>query len=285
MAFYEERHDFDANYLFWGDGVDFTYPFHVHRCPEIFCVTEGSMAVTVEDKEYSVQEGDTVVIWSHQVHCFAAKGHCRHELCIFAPELVQRFFLTHAGEYPKSPVISAQSGSHIPHLVHLLKEEQSIYKTKGLLYLLCGEIEQHTEFLKRTRGKQESGAALLSQILAYVNENYQQDCSLDSIAEALSYEKTYLSKFFSRRIGITLAEYVLQVRLARASDLLLNSEANIIDVSTASGFNSPRTFNRNFAEQFGVTPSQYRLGKGGELRKKTGRWDKTAENAKVTDQK
>ena len=272
MAFYEERHDFDANYIFWGDGENFTYPLHVHRCPEVFFVTEGTVVVTVEKKEYALNAGDAVIIWSHQVHAFKTLGHSKHELCVFAPELTPRFFLTHSGEYPRSPMVSAEGGQHIGRIIHLLKDEHSIYTTKGLLYLLCGEIEKSVAFQKRAHSKQETGTELLSQILSFVGDNYQNDCSLDAIADALSYEKTYISKFFSRHVGITLAEYVLQLRLARAVDLLLNSEANIIDVGTASGFNSSRTFNRNFVERYGVTPSRYRASKGDELRKKVTRW-------------
>ena len=275
MAFYEDRHDFDANYLFWGDGVDFTYPLHVHRCPEIFCVTEGTVIATVEEEEYTLNAGDVAVIWSHQVHSYRTVGNSRHELCIFAPEMVPDFFVAHSGEYPESPFISAaEGGEHIPFLVRLLKKEHNLYTTKGILYILCGEMEKHVTFSKRLRGKQESVAALVSQILEWVNDHYQSDCSLDTIAEALRYEKTYLSKFFSRHIGITLSEYVLQLRLTRAGEMLLHTEDNVAEIGVACGFQSLRTFNRNFVDRYGVTPSQYRVDNGGELRKKLGRWDK-----------
>lgn len=262
MAFYEDKHDFDANYLFWGNGVDFDFPLHVHRCLEVVTVLEGELTVAVEEHEYLLRAGDSLLVWCHQVHAYRTERHSSHELCIFAPELVQRFFLTHSGDIPKDPLIHAEDASRIPQLIHTLKGEKDIFTTKGLLYLLCGELVRYVTFRKRERGRYETGAALLTQILTYVNDNYQGDCSLDSIAEALRYEKTYLSKFFSRNVGITLAEYILQLRLARASDLLLNTEENIIDVGAASGFNSSRTFNRNFLDHYGVTPSRYRAQRG-----------------------
>ncbi len=269
MAFYEDRHDFDANYLFWGDGTDFEFPMHVHRCPEVFVVTSGRIAVTVEDREYLLEAGDAALVWSHQVHSYRSVEHSTHELCIFAPELVQRFFSAHASTMPRDSVIRAAESPDLQRLVHVLKEEHNIFSVKGLLYLLCGEFERCLTFAERERGSHETGTALLTQILTYVNDHYQSDCSLDTIAEALRYEKTYLSKFFSRNVGITLAEYILQLRLARASNLLLNSSENIIDVGAASGFNSSRTFNRNFLEHYGVTPSEYRAQRGGEYRRVT----------------
>lgn len=278
MAFYEDKHDFDANYLFWGEGKDFNFPMHVHRCPEIITLLSGEMVAMVEDREYSLKAGDSLVVWCHQVHAYRTEGHSTHELCIFAPELVHRFFMMHAGELPKEALIRKEDAPRIAKLIHNLKEEQDIFTIKGLLYILCGELERNLVFHKRNKGRQETSSALLTQILAYVNDNYQSDCSLDTVASAMRYEKTYLSKFFSRNVGITLAEYVLQLRLARASDLLLNTEENIIDVGAASGFNSSRTFNRNFMEHYGVTPSCYRAQRGSEIRKTTGRWVKAPNN-------
>ena len=273
MAFYEDRHDFDANYVFWGDGTDFSFPMHVHRCPEVFVVTSGSISVIVEDREYLLGEGDSVLIWSHQVHSYRTDAKSTHELCIFAPELVQRFFTVHASTIPQTPVMRATDAPHVRKLIDALKVERDIFAVKGLLYLLCGEFERCLTFCERERGRHETGTALLTQILSYVNDNYQGDCSLDSIADALRYEKTYISKFFSRNVGITLAEYILQLRLARACNLLLNTDENIIDVGAASGFNSSRTFNRNFLEHYGVTPSRYRAQKGGTITRVTGNFD------------
>ena len=266
MPFYEDKHDFNANYLFWGDGTDFDFPLHVHRCLEVVTALEGALTAIVEDREYLLGAGDSLLVWCHQVHAYRTDRHSSHELCIFAPELIQRFFLAHSGEVPRDPLIRAEDAPELPRLIHRLKEKKDIFTTKGLLYLLCGEIERCVTFRKREKGRYETGAALLTQILTYVNDNYQGDCSLDSIADALRYEKTYLSKFFSRNVGITLAEYILRLRLARASDLLLNTEENIIDVGAASGFNSSRTFNRNFLDRYGVTPSRYRAQRGASSR-------------------
>lgn len=268
MAFYEEQHDFDPNYLFWGDGENFTYSLHVHRCPEIFCVIEGSVAARVGDKEYLLHEGDAILIWGNSLHSFFTGEHSKHELCVFAPELAGRFFRSHVGEYPTSPVILAEESPLLPRLIHELKSVSDIFAAKGILYLLCSEFDRLLTFRRMSREKQDSSSALLSNILHYVNENYQNDCSLDSIAAGLCYEKTYLSKFFSRNIGITLAEYVLQLRLAKAKTLLLETDTNIIDVAAASGFTSPRTFNRNFAERYGVTPTQFRAGKQNDLHRR-----------------
>ena len=229
------------------------------------------MFARVGGQVYQLKAGDSLLIWMHQAHSYYTEGHSKHQLCVFAPELVQRFFVAYTGYQPTTPLIPAESGTLIQWLMAQLKDEKNRFSCVGILYVLCGEIEKYATLEPQQKKEREVGADLLAQMLTYINDNYQNDCSLDTISRALRYEKTYLSKFFSRHIGITLSEYVLQLRLAHAGQLLLNGDTSVIEVGEASGFNSLRTFNRNFIDYYGMTPSQYRIEKGGTLRKKKGR--------------
>ena len=268
MAFYEQKHGFDADYYMVGSDTDFSFPQHVHRCLEIVCVEEGSMVITVEEKEWPLSAGDCILIWSAQVHSFRSEGHSSHTLCVFSPELVRRFFTQHSGQLPLCPVIRGEDASLCRQLIARLKEEKSILAVKGILYLVVGEIERHVTFHKRARGRHEERSVLMSQMLAYMNENFTGDCSIGHMAEELCYEKAYLSKVFSKTIGISPAEYVLQLRLSRACELLRSTPDSVINVGIASGFNSPRTFNRNFMERYGVTPTQFRAIYAGTVSRK-----------------
>ncbi len=265
MALYENKSDFDANYVQWDQGRDYSFPLHVHRCPEILVVTSGAMVVATEDAKYLLREGDTAIIWAHQAHSYRTEEHSTHERCVFAPELVQRFFSLHASHIPEEAMIPSKNSVAIRHFVSALRDEKNIFAVKGLLYMICAELEKCVPFRERGRGRRGSGESLLLQILTYVNEHYQGDCTLDTVAEALRYDRTYISKFFSRRVGTTLAEHVLQLRLALACELLCNTEETIISIGEVSGFNSSRTFNRNFKERYGVTPSEYRAGERREV--------------------
>ena len=268
MAFYEQKHGFDADYYIVGSATDFSFPQHVHRCLELVCVEEGRMVVTVEEKEWILTAGDCILIWSAQVHGFRSEGHSSHTLCVFSPELVRRFFTQHSGQLPLCPVIRGEDASLCHQLIARLKEENNILAVKGILYLVAGEIERYVTFHKRARGRHEERSVLMSQMLAYMNEHFMGECSIGRMAEELCYEKGYLSKVFSKTIGISPAEYVLQLRLSRARELLRSTPDSVINVGIASGFNSPRTFNRNFMERYGVTPTQFRAIYAGTVSRK-----------------
>ena len=100
--------------------------------------------------------------------------------------------------------------------------------------------------------------ALLREILAFVQENFKDECTLASIARAVKYDMTYLSKFFTTNVGVSFTSYVTQVRIAHASYLLLNTDRSVIDISHECGNWSLRSFNRNFLALRGCTPVEYR---------------------------
>lgn len=258
MAFYEQKHGFDADYYTVEEGRDFSFPGHVHRCLEFVAVEEGQMAITIGGTEWVLSAGDCILVWSTQVHSLRTEGSSRHKLCIFSPELVRRFFVLHADQLPLCPVIRGEDAQRCRWMISLLQDCTDLFHAKGILYVLAGEMERYITFRKRDRGRHEDGAVLTSQMLAYMNEHFTGDCSMSRMAEELCYEKTYLSRFFSKSVGIAPSEYVLQLRLSRACELLVSTEDTVINVGIASGFNSLRTFNRNFLARYGVSPSQYR---------------------------
>ena len=265
MAFYEQKHGFDADYYTVEENQDFSFPKHVHRCLELVTVDEGQMVITIEDKDWTLSAGDCILIWSAQVHSLRTEGHSHHRLCIFSPELVRRFFALHEGQLPLCPVIRGKDAQLCRQMISHLQEEGDIFHVKGILYVLAGELERCITFHKRAHGRHEDGSVLMSQMLAYMNEHFTGDCTISHMAAELCYEKSYLSKFFSKTVGISPAEYLLQLRLSKACELLVSTKDNVITVGTASGFNSLRTFNRNFMERYGMTPTEFRASHAGKL--------------------
>ena len=88
--------------------------------------------------------------------------------------------------------------------------------------------------------------------------NYCEDVSLDAISEATGYNKKYLSTSFKRDFSISINDYLMLLRIQKAAELLLFSEANVTSLYKEVGFNNNNNFNRVFKKIVGVPPSQYR---------------------------
>lgn len=92
----------------------------------------------------------------------------------------------------------------------------------------------------------------------YINANYSYSISPKNIAEKFYVNPSYASRCFSEKHGITLTEYISQVRIAKAMLLLKISTTPISNIALNVGYTDLNYFSRLFKKRVGLTPTQYR---------------------------
>ena len=256
--FYELRHDVGADYFAVEEARDFSFAMHMHRCYEIILVREGSMAVKVEREVYEASAGDMVLIKPNRVHSLETVGHSRHKLCIFSPELIAAVSPL-LKKHPLTSPVLREVGSPYRDLFEAIDESASVGGIKGFLYCLCDL------FCKQLDLSREEGSSgkdhLIRDTLRYVEENVHAPCPLSVIAEALGYSESYLSRVFNEVVGMPLSSYVRHVKINRACYLLKNTRLSVTDIVSQCGYATVATFNHNFREQMGCSPTEYRKQK------------------------
>lgn len=115
------------------------------------------------------------------------------------------------------------------------------------------------EFAQLSRGLDE---ARLRRVLEYIRENVAEELSLDDLANVACLSVFHFCRAFKSSTSSTPFEYVSNVRIQVAKDLLLNRQNSIDDVAHAVGFASGASFSRAFKKIVGCSPSQYRSGNG-----------------------
>lgn len=95
--------------------------------------------------------------------------------------------------------------------------------------------------------------------LKYINENYDQNINLDSLAYFVNLDKSYLVRLFKSKYGSTPIEYLIDYRLYQARTFLLNTDMTVTEISERCGFNSSSYFISQYKKKFGCTPSESRL--------------------------
>lgn len=90
----------------------------------------------------------------------------------------------------------------------------------------------------------------------YIDNHFCEDISLQSVADAVALSPVYLSRYFKKNIGENFSDYILKLRMEKASKLLMNNKS-VADVSTACGFNNSGYFARVFKNYFNCTPKEY----------------------------
>ncbi len=250
---YEFQNSMSSEHIKLEDGYDFSFPLHMHGNFELFTVTEGEMTVTVDKKVYTLKKDDALLIFPNQAHEISTVKHSCHFLCIFSPMLVQAYSKIFSSKLPTDNKFRLD-GFYVKQLQKMRDTEMSIMQIKGLLYTICGEFDAGADYTLRENEVEQ----LTSQIFRYVEDNYSKNCSLAALSSEVSYNYVYLSKYFKKHTGIAFTDYVNRYRINEACYILQNTDQTILKIAYDCGFDSLRSFNRNFKSVMGMTPSEYR---------------------------
>ena len=108
--------------------------------------------------------------------------------------------------------------------------------------------------------KESHNTALTDQVLRYIRENHARyDFTVASMAGALEVSQSYLSRFFRDQTGMTVTEYVTNVRMEQARTLLRKSDTTIHAVGLQVGYFDTSSFIRRFKAHTGITPGEFRV--------------------------
>ncbi len=98
-----------------------------------------------------------------------------------------------------------------------------------------------------------------TKMLRCIEENYSRsDLTFEEVAAAGGIGKTYVSKVFRSRLGMSYIEYLTMVRMERAAVLLRTTDASVKDIAGAVGYESVSSFRRCFKDKFGMNAADYR---------------------------
>ncbi len=251
-----ERNDFECNVV---DEVgDF---LHLHNEIELLYIYKGKMKVVCNFQEYTVGENEFVIIFPNTLHSVKKLEKVEYLLSIFSKDV-----------FPSMSSIWACKSVVGPPIIHLqdLHEEvgfslKQIYNRKDIQVKCNITIAYLTIILDNILNAIElkpfysdKNMEWLYRVIKYLNENYHHTIRLEEISRELGISKYHLSRNFNERIGCSISEYVNQLRVGQAKNMLKNTDLQIIDIAMECGFESLSTFFRVFKSLNIGTPNQYR---------------------------
>lgn len=99
---------------------------------------------------------------------------------------------------------------------------------------------------------------VVNQVKKYIVEHLDGDTSLYNLAEQVHFSQEYLLQIFKKKEGITILQYINDLKLAAAKQLLTDSELQVREIADRLGFASQGYFGRFFRNKTGLTPNAYR---------------------------
>lgn len=235
-------------------------PPHLHEAIEMIYVTDGTLELGVERELYHMNEGDFAIVFPNVIHHYQVFGmEMNKAIYLCAESTMFPTYLSDLQKYtPQYPVI--ESSLLHPDVVNAMKVLANMEKNNPILVRAYVQVIMAHVFSKMQMVPRESIGRndMIYEVVEYVAKNFREDISLDKMAYDLGVNKYVLSRMFAKTFHCNFNKYVNGVRLAHASALLESTQEAITNICLECGFESQRTFNRVFKEQYKLTPREYR---------------------------
>ena len=241
---------------------------HLHSQAELIAVLEGELHLAIDHREYTLQAGCAAIIFPNQLHSLKTVGDSRSLLCIFDSDCCHSYQKYFQKCNPKNSLvdssrISVHGRTAIDGLLLLTEAFQKgapipddvLSLSEGYLTLLLADLFPHLSL----EPKNMSADLVLEQrLLMYIDANYTENLSLETLSREFGVSRFSLSRLFSDKFHTTFPSYVNSKRLEYARDMLVSTNDSITKIALDAGFGSSRTFFREFQQAFHTTPKEYR---------------------------
>lgn len=112
-----------------------------------------------------------------------------------------------------------------------------------------------------TAGGGDKTNALMARVQKYLQHNYMlRDLSLDSVSAIVGINASYFSSLFKRSMGVNFVDYLTDLRVQAAKELLMDPLRSSAEVAGLVGYENANYFTRTFKKKTGMTPTEFRRG-------------------------
>lgn len=240
------------------------YPAHWHIDAEILVVTAGTVNVGYNFDTYTLNTGDFMLIPGGNIHYFNTSDNGRALLLLLNTETV--ISREEVGGFSIPLIVKNIDLPLFKDVYKRIYDEvinaDTAYKTmiKSYLGLLSGWILRNRTENNIVKSKQIKKRLLddSQKLFKYIEDNYDKKITLDFGAKIMHFEKNYFCRYFKSLTGTTFSKYVNIIRCQVAQNMLRITDLTVNEIASKCGFETFRTFNREFKSITGVTAMQYR---------------------------
>lgn len=243
-------------------------PIHWHDHYEIEYIVSGSGKQILNGIEYQLSAGRIHFLTPTDFHEIIVDKKLEIIKFNFREENVDSFILsTLIGLCGNTSLnFSGEEKTSIEALIDVSLNHAEIYKDsayfshimKKLLECILLDIIEHLGKAEQHFENSLSGSNI-QKVLLYIHKHFKEQLELGAVADVVHYSPQHLSKLFHRIMGITFKEYITNLRMNYASQLLLNTELEIVEISMEAGFGTRQNFTKEFKRFYLCSPSEYRI--------------------------
>ncbi|MFP3125973.1 AraC family transcriptional regulator [Ectobacillus funiculus] len=253
--------------------------YHFHNVYEIYlAITEGA-EMWIGNERYIISPNDLLLLSSsdqHRVIVNDRKGFERYIL-YFNPLYIQTFNTYHTTLLECFGINDSKrthclklSTEETQKLISLysrlsdIKDDNDSYAWEIKQKILLSEIliiinEIYIEGMRKRKSEKITSTAhqSLISIMEYIGVNYDKDLNAQQVAELFDLNRHSLNRLFKEITGISFHKYLVNTRIIKAQELLMQGDISTTQACYESGFNDYAHFIRTFSNAVGISPGKY----------------------------
>ena len=251
----------------------FEFYWHYHPEFELTYILKGKGRRMVGDSIENFAEGDLVLLGPSLPHTWVSdklkKENCRAIVIQFSAGFTEPFLSLPEMKAIKKLLDKASNGIRFIKSNRLSYSEavNKIYSENGVL--LITSFLNFLEVLANQQMKTLASANFqklngllhegrINKVFHYIQNHFKGEVDLQTASELIHLSQSAFCKFFKRSVGKTFSDYVNEIRIAHACNLLIETDKSISTVANECGFDNLAYFNRIFLKKKKLQPGRYR---------------------------
>ena len=256
-------------------GANDIYRPHNHEFYEIFITISGTVTHYINGITQKLPEGSLVFIRPEDIHAYVYDTPQSSETAYinltFTYETAELLFTYLSDCFPSKDLLSCDMPPTV--LLNRLEKERLLaqiselnivnWQDKDALKLRMRAILADIFvrfFYNMPNSKEQSAPVWLSQLLSEMEHPDNFSAGIERMISLSGRTREHLSRSLKKHYGVTLTEYINDLRINYASNLLLNTNTPILEICFACGFQSVSNFYKVFQGKYGVSPREFRGG-------------------------
>ncbi len=261
---------------YWVRSHAFGFHWHYHPEIELCYVHKGAGTRMIGDSVREFSEGDLVLVGSNLPHTWISQHYANASIdnmqvfvVQFLPELFTETLLhlpefTHVATLLKAISQGIFFENALPVKEKLLQLDignsvDKLLKLIEILNLLSVEktiepltSKNYSPFLTQENAKR------MQDIFSHIHLHFSEKISLNQIADIACMNESSFCRYFKQNTGQTLTDYINDLRISKACQLLIETKESITEIAQKVGFNSFTNFNKSFVFRKNISPRGFR---------------------------
>ena len=226
----------------------------------------GYMDTTQPDgstRRYNIEAGQGFLISPGQINTYCAdQAHPWKYVWLEFVGLRAADYLHEAGLSAAQPIYRPNDADRARQLQErmLYIADHSMESTLCLIGHLCLFLDALILSSSTRRASHETQLRdfYVQEAISYMELNYQRELTIQEIAASCRLNRSYFSKLFKETKGCSPQEFLIRLRLTKATDLLRSTAMPVHDISVACGYPNQLNFSKAFKRKYGVSPRTWR---------------------------